>query len=299
MASGPALCSRVAGRMPRGMSCLPPPHSVSCTRVTSRLSHGAIMGGWASSGRRGLFVTQSDGFGSGTWSAGGFDNQLEGRRRDFGQRPSVEMHSLLSKDGEGHNGRLDLSSLLWYINSKTKWVVSFAAAFVLLWRHDEMVAWCIVGSVLNSVFSKLLKRLLNQSRPDTAFGLKSDPGMPSSHAQSMGFLATYSVLIILASNGPSTQSIVMATSIVATSMFLSWLRTATGLHTPEQVVVGGFVGSLAAIGWGWLWEVVVSPAVQSDASRNFVRTGLACACGLAVAVFSSQAFRKWRRAGSV
>ncbi|KAH0855484.1 hypothetical protein HID58_007965, partial [Brassica napus] len=52
---------------------------------------------------------------------------------------------------------------------------------------------CLVGChwlVSNSALSVALKRILNQQRPVAT--LRSDPGMPSSHAQSISFISLFS-----------------------------------------------------------------------------------------------------------
>ena len=71
----------------------------------------------------------------------------------------------------------------------TKWIVSGAAAGTLAYRRDLPSALCILGAVLNALLSKILKRLLRRPRPTGA--PLADPGMPSSHAQSLFFFAAY------------------------------------------------------------------------------------------------------------
>lgn len=68
-----------------------------------------------------------------------------------------------------------------------------AATFggVLLWRHDAEAIWVAMGSIVNALLSVVLKRVLNQERP--VAGLKSDPGMPSSHAQSIFFTVVFTI----------------------------------------------------------------------------------------------------------
>lgn len=61
---------------------------------------------------------------------------------------------------------------------------------VILWKHDAEALWAAMGSVVNAWLSTVLKRLLNQDRPSA---LRSDPGMPSSHAQSIFYAAVFSV----------------------------------------------------------------------------------------------------------
>lgn len=56
---------------------------------------------------------------------------------------------------------------------------------VTLLRHDAKALWIVLGANLNVGLSITLKRILNQERPSTS---KSDPGMPSSHAQSIFFI---------------------------------------------------------------------------------------------------------------
>lgn len=81
---------------------------------------------------------------------------------------------------------------------KSKWLVSALFAGVILWRHDAEAMWAAMGSIVNAILSIVLKRIINQDRPLS--GLKTDPGMPSSHAQSIFFIVTFA---ILSSNGLS------------------------------------------------------------------------------------------------
>ena len=83
--------------------------------------------------------------------------------------------------------------------ASTRVLVSGTAFGVLVWRRDAASVLCITGAVINAIFSKILKRLINESRP--AGAQESDPGMPSSHAMSLFFFATY--LVLLAATTPS------------------------------------------------------------------------------------------------
>ena len=75
---------------------------------------------------------------------------------------------------------------------QSKWVVSALFAGVILWRHDGESMWAAMGSIINAILSITLKRIINQERPTSAS--KSDPGMPSSHSQSIFFIVTFSIL---------------------------------------------------------------------------------------------------------
>lgn len=61
----------------------------------------------------------------------------------------------------------------------------------ILWKYDAEVLWAAIGSVINSWLSITLKRILNHERP--ASGLRSDPGMPSSHAQSIFYVEAFAI----------------------------------------------------------------------------------------------------------
>lgn len=77
-------------------------------------------------------------------------------------------------------------------NMQSKWLIAVLFGVVLLWRHDAEAVWVAMGSVLNSALSVTLKRILNQERPTA--NLRSDPGMPSSHAQSIFFAVVFVIL---------------------------------------------------------------------------------------------------------
>lgn len=79
-----------------------------------------------------------------------------------------------------------------FVKWQSKWVVAALFGSILLLRHDGAALWAVIGSVSNSALSVALKRILNQERPIAT--LRSDPGMPSSHAQSISFISVFTVL---------------------------------------------------------------------------------------------------------
>jgi hypothetical protein len=85
-----------------------------------------------------------------------------------------------------------MDALLECLNESTKFVVSATAMLFLLFHPTVETCWCLLGSIVNSVNGKLLKRMLNHSRPDGA--KKVDPGMPSSHATSLSYLSWYAAM---------------------------------------------------------------------------------------------------------
>lgn len=75
---------------------------------------------------------------------------------------------------------------------QSKWLVAALFAAIILLRHDAEALWTAMGSVINAILSIVLKRILNQERPIAT--LRPDPGMPSSHAQSIFFIVIFAAL---------------------------------------------------------------------------------------------------------
>ena len=86
-------------------------------------------------------------------------------------------------------------------------------ASIILLRHDGTALWGIIGSVSNATLCVVLKRMLNQARPATTS--RTDPGMPSSHAQSISYISLFAVL---SGKQLKTKNWKIVKSIVFTSM---------------------------------------------------------------------------------
>ena len=149
-------------------------------------------------------------------------------------------------------------SPLGYVNESTKFLVSGTALAVLLTHPSVHVVWCMIGSVVNSLGGKALKKALNHERPDGA--AKADPGMPSSHAVSLSYMSVYAAAALLprAAAFPQIQGAwpvpewsaePLAAALIALGLFFTWLRVALGYHTVPQVVVGYVLGAGVALGW--------------------------------------------------
>jgi len=113
--------------------------------------------------------------------------------------------------------------------------------------------------------SAVLKLALNEARPETENGRrKKDPGMPSSHAQSLAFLSTYAALATGASGALGPWGAAAGAATVALGVFLAWLRVALGYHTWPQVAVGYGVGVANALLWQRLGAASVLPACATS-----------------------------------
>lgn len=142
---------------------------------------------------------------------------------------------------------------------ETKWLVSGSAFIVLLVRRDAATVTFLCGAIGNALLSKVLKRLINAARP--AGARLSDPGMPSSHAQSLSYFAVFLALgaetweatlpprllhllrPLMLLSPPLLRHAGAALSL-ALGAALTALRVRAGLHTPAQCAVGAAIGGL-------------------------------------------------------
>ncbi|XP_074295192.1 lipid phosphate phosphatase epsilon 2, chloroplastic-like isoform X2 [Silene latifolia] len=163
-----------------------------------------------------------------------------------------------SSSVQSYNLFYDFESTL---NRLSKWLVAAIFGAVILWRHDPEAVWAVMGSVLNSVLSVVLKRMLNQERPVS--NRRSDPGMPSSHAQSIFFAAVFVIISMVEWLGVNEFTLIFAAVSLALGSYFSWLRVAQRFHTVSQVAVGAILGACFSLLWAWSWDVFVSDAFTS------------------------------------
>lgn len=145
----------------------------------------------------------------------------------------------------------------------------------------------IGGQLRPSTFhDQLLKRALNRPRPGSR---KADPGMPSSHAQSLAFLGATAALAVWRGGGGPERA-VAALSLLTLALLLSWLRVLLGYHTAPQVGAGLALGAAGAAGWdaaGRAW------ALPAAARGGWAAVALAAATALAVLAFAGVNGRTW------
>uniref|UniRef100_A0A1J3DG05 Lipid phosphate phosphatase epsilon 2, chloroplastic n=1 Tax=Noccaea caerulescens TaxID=107243 RepID=A0A1J3DG05_NOCCA len=168
-------------------------------------------------------------------------------------------------------------------NRLSKWVVATLFGSVVLLRHDGAALWAVIGSVSNSALSASLKRILNQERPVAT--LRSDPGMPSSHAQSISFISVFTVLSVMEWLGTNELSLFLSGLILALGSYFTWLRVSQKLHTTSQVVVGAILGSVFSTLWYIAWNSLVLEAFASSFSVQVAVFLAAAASALGFAVY--------------
>lgn len=174
------------------------------------------------------------------------------------------------------------------LNHLSKWLLIVFFYTVILLRHDTKALWLVLGDYLNGGLSISLKHILKQERPFSTFN--SDPGMPSSHAQSIFFsvfVANLSIMEWLGVNGLATT---LTGFLLALGSYFSWLRVSQQFHTVSQVVVGALVGSMFAILWFWLWEAIV---LKAFISYLWVRFSVVFGASVISLGFTLYIFRYW------
>ncbi|XAR73845.1 Phosphatidate phosphatase [Bertholletia excelsa] len=152
------------------------------------------------------------------------------------------------------------------LNRLGKWLVTAFFIAILVGRHDAEALWAATGSVVNAGLSAVLKQVLSQERPVST--LRSDPGMPSSHAQSIFFIVIFAVISMVEWLGANGLTVTFSALALMCGSYLSWLRVSQQLHTISQVVVGASIGTIFSILWFWSWDAFV---LQAFVSHLWVR----------------------------
>ncbi|KAF2290764.1 hypothetical protein GH714_015351 [Hevea brasiliensis] len=190
-------------------------------------------------------------------------------RDDDGEK-NVRMfqQEALVKEPSKFSSELTAEGLERTLNRLSKWFVSFLFGAVILWRHDAESMWIAMGSVLNAILSVTLKRIFNQERPFPS--ANSDPGMPSSHAQSIFYTVVFCILSITEWFGVNEFTLIINALTLVFGSYFSWLRVSQRYHTTSQVVVGAAVGSLFSFLWYWSWQSIVLEAFVSSLTVRII-----------------------------
>ncbi|ETM47157.1 hypothetical protein L914_08062 [Phytophthora nicotianae] len=113
-----------------------------------------------------------------------------------------------------------------------------------------------LGQVVSEVINKILKKTINQQRPDGA--RMSGSGMPSAHSQFISYFASYAVAYTY-SRLNAHRYIEQWFTIVGCiflAVFTCYSRVRLGYHTKDQVVVGAIVGAIVGFSWHSLISTV-------------------------------------------
>ncbi|KAL3942334.1 MAG: hypothetical protein SGBAC_003468 [Bacillariaceae sp.] len=166
-----------------------------------------------------------------------------------------------------------MSPTLEFIGKTTSTVVSATFFIVLAWQRNALMVSFFIGAISNGILSKLLKKLIQQERPMEEYKSSggggggileppppSDNGMPSSHAMSLGFIGTFTGLLLMDYHPYSSLAILLYASISL------WYRIISKLHTWEQIAVGWTVGTANAVVWRCLCFGTTHPFFATTAT---------------------------------
>jgi dolichyldiphosphatase len=164
--------------------------------------------------------------------------------RRSADRIRIQLHQTTNGEVQDSSSPLKHNKMFQTIGKTTSMVVAGTFFAVLAYQRDALMLCFFLGAILNGILSKVLKKLVNQERPEVLLLDEqalppSDNGMPSSHAMSLGFICTFTALQL-----PYT------TIPLLLYVFISlWYRVETKLHTLDQVLVGLVLGTLDSFLW--------------------------------------------------
>jgi len=166
----------------------------------------------------------------------------------------VERSNIVSRE----EYRKGLSKTFRLLNRTSK-LVTFTTAVFIIYTRSLGAAYFAAGAGVCSLTVKVLKRVFREERPaNTTY--KITYGMPSTHAATISYFATYiSLAAVTIPTHPSLskvprQAIALAPfAVVPTAFIIALSRIWLGHHTGKQVIAGSTVGVTLATGWLYMW----------------------------------------------
>jgi dolichyldiphosphatase len=125
---------------------------------------------------------------------------------------------------------------------------------LILFRRDWGSIYTLFGQMINLIINKILKKTIEQPRPDTNNEM-SDSGMPSNHAQFIGYCCAFHIIQVLINSNKYISAqyrILYSILLIFVALGVCLSRIYLEYHTFDQVVVGLFVGII----FGIIWAVI-------------------------------------------
>jgi membrane-associated phospholipid phosphatase len=178
----------------------------------------------------------------------------------------------MSEQHEGGNQVRPPPLVIKILGKSTSKVVAGTFFVALAIRRDAFMLSFFIGAICNGIISKLAKKLLDQQRPPdldraktktTFSGIPSDGGMPSSHAMSLGFIGTFTILNL--ASLPWINPALLSAVIVSYAVVSLVYRVQVRLHTTEQVLAGSMWGSIN----GYIYHSYVRAIVQQHLLQRY------------------------------
>ena len=168
---------------------------------------------------------------------------LQGPKLRFDPSSQLHMTSIDEVEvdveaGENNKVIMLMNEVVTLVGKRTNILVSLTFFITLAYRRDAFMISFFLGAVGNGILGKVLKKVINQERPEELASVEdikvkpTDNGMPSSHAMSLGFICLFTAL-----NLPQT-SIPLALFVLSSLTY----RINKKLHTKDQIFVGLVLG---------------------------------------------------------
>eukprot|EP01091_Cochliopodium_minus_P003890 TRINITY_DN13839_c0_g1_i1.p1 TRINITY_DN13839_c0_g1~~TRINITY_DN13839_c0_g1_i1.p1 ORF type:complete len:172 (-),score=13.83 TRINITY_DN13839_c0_g1_i1:129-644(-) len=140
-------------------------------------------------------------------------------------------------------------SMINKILLESKYPIILFCFYEFISRRDFETLYFFIGSFVASTASKVLKRILKQPRPSNEH--KKNFGMPSSHATTICFFASYLLeYILIYKDQKGLFDYLIAILILVATFFTNSVRIKYDYHNLLQTSVGCLLGS--TIGSLWL-----------------------------------------------
>jgi dolichyldiphosphatase len=124
-------------------------------------------------------------------------------------------------------------------------------ATLITYRRDTTSIFNTIGQFASLLVNYILKKAINQPRPEAKSIDLDDSGMPSNHAQFIWYFVAINIMQLMQSNSalPRLYQRLYSLCLFFLAILVSYSRIYLGYHTIDQVIVGGLVGSLCGIIW--------------------------------------------------
>ncbi|ORY83816.1 hypothetical protein BCR37DRAFT_280840 [Protomyces lactucae-debilis] len=179
-------------------------------------------------------------------------------------------------------------------------LVAYATA--LYCRREAEIAWLFAGQLACEALNWISKRAIKQDRPQHVIGIGKGYGMPSSHAQFMGFFCVYASCILLLRHRQrlATTDIqrwrdwihgIRAGTVVSVSFAVCLSRIYLAYHTVAQVLVGVGIGMV----FGGIWFMVYEQLKQAGVVRWLCETQVAAVFLVRDTEYETEVEQEWQR----
>eukprot|EP01112_Ceratiomyxa_fruticulosa_P020560 TRINITY_DN7035_c0_g1_i1.p1 TRINITY_DN7035_c0_g1~~TRINITY_DN7035_c0_g1_i1.p1 ORF type:complete len:223 (+),score=26.75 TRINITY_DN7035_c0_g1_i1:299-967(+) len=144
---------------------------------------------------------------------------------------------------------------------------------LLLFKRDLRTGSFFGGQIVNEGLNYILKKTLKEARPAIIKELKTDYGLPSSHAQFMYFFAVYATFMFLNENikfQGKRWNLFFAVVVQIIAGLVAYSRVYLFYHTSKQVLVGCVIGVFTGSAWYLITEMFLRPYIFPLLEKSWI-----------------------------